>query len=232
MNEELRYEANGTPSTWLVLGQGGQHALLTISPAVLLAVVAFRTGGADRYLLWGVFATMLCGGVGTILQAVRFGRVGAGYCVLVATSAIFVPVCATALASGGPALLATLVIAAALVQMAVSTRLSILRRLLTPAVTGTVIMLAPVSIMPSLAGLLNQTPANAPLAAAPVCAVVTAALVVGIGVGGNAALRPWAPVVGVGVGAVVGALFGIYDTRLVAEAPWRRAGWASPLAPS
>ena len=194
--------------------------MLTISPAVLLAAVAFRTGGADRYLLWGVFATVLCSGVGTALQAVRFGRVGAGYCVLAGTSAIFVPVCATALASGGPALLATLVMAVALVQMAVSTRLSLVRRLLTPAVTGTVIMLAPVSVMPALAGLLNETPSAAPLAAAPVCAIVTAALIVGIGLRGNAVLRLWAPVIGVVGGAVAAALFGIYDTRLVAEAPW------------
>ena len=220
MNTGLRYEANGTPSTWLVLGQGAQVAVLTISPTVLLAAVAFRAGGAAQYLLWGVFATVLCSGVGTILQAVRFGRIGAGFCVLTGTSAIFVPVCATALASGGPALLATLVTAVALLQIAVSTRLSLVRRLLTPAVTGTVIMLAPVSVMPSLAGLLNQTPPEAPEAAAPVCALVTLALIVGIGLKGGPVLRLWAPVIGVGGGAVAGALFGIYDTRRVAEAPW------------
>ena len=216
----LRYEADGAPSTWLVLGQGAQITVLTINANVMLAAVAFRSGGADHYLLWGVFATLFCAGVGTILQALRFGRIGAGYCVLAGTSAVFVPVSATALASGGPALLATLVMAAALLQMAVSTRLSLVRRLLTPAVTGTVIMLATVSLMPTLAGLLNQAPADAPLAAAPVCALVTVALIVGVGLKGNAALRLWAPVIGVAGGAAAGALFGIYDTQRVAEAPW------------
>ena len=181
----LRYEANGAPSIWLVLGQGAQIAILVVSVAAMLAAVAFRSGGAEHYLLWGVFATVFCCGVGTILQAVQFGRIGAGYCVLTGTSAIFIPVCATALASGGPALLATLVIAAALLQMAISTRLSLARRVLTPAVTGSVIMLAPVSVMPSLAALLNQTPAEAPFAAAPICALVTVALMVGIGLKGN-----------------------------------------------
>ena len=220
MNSELRYEPDGTPSTWLVLGQGAQIAVLTIGITVLLAAVAFRGGGAERFLLWGVFATVLCSGIGTIFQALRFGRIGAGYCMLVGTNAIFVPICATALASGGPALLATLVLAVALLQMALSTRLSLVRRMLTPTVTGTVIMLAPVSVMPALGALLNQTPAGAHAAAAPVCAIVTVALIVGIGLRGNAVLRLWAPVIGVGAGAAVGALFGIYDTQLVAEAPW------------
>ena len=216
----LRYEANGAPSIWLVLGQGAQIAILVVSVAAMLAAVAFRSGGAEHYLLWGVFATVFCCGVGTILQAVQFGRIGAGYCVLTGTSAIFIPVCATALASGGPALLATLVIAAALLQMAISTRLSLARRVLTPAVTGSVIMLAPVSVMPSLATLLNQTPAQAPFAAAPICALVTVVLMVGIGLKGNGVLRLWAPVIGVVGGAATGALFGIYDTQRVAEAPW------------
>ena len=216
----LRYEADGAPSTWLAVGQGAQLAMLTINSIVMVAAVIFRGGGAAEYLLWGVFATVLCCGVGTILQALRFGRVGAGYCVVAGTSSIFIAVCAAALASGGPALLATLVVVVALLQMAISTRLSLVRRMLTPAVTGTVIMLLPVSVMPILARLLNQAPADAPLAAAPVCALVTLALIVGIGLKGNAALRLWAPVIGVVCGAIAGALFGIYDTGRVAEAPW------------
>ena len=95
MNSELRYEPDGRPSTWLVLGQGAQIAVLTIGITVLLAAVAFRGGGAERFLLWGVFATVLCSGIGTIFQALRFGRIGAGYCMLVGTNAIFVPICAT-----------------------------------------------------------------------------------------------------------------------------------------
>ena len=220
MNSELRYEADGTPPAWLTLGQGAQLALLTVNSSVMVAAVVFRGGGAAHYLLWGVFATVLCCGVGTILQALRFSRFGGGYCVSAVTSAIFIGVCATAVANGGPALLATLVIVVSLLQMVISTRLSLVRRMLTPAVTGTVIMLLPVSVMPILARLLNEAPREAPVAAAPVCALVTVALIVGIGLKGNALLRLWAPIVGVGGGAIVGALFGIYDTERVAEAPW------------
>ncbi len=220
MSAGLRYEADGGPSTWLALGQGAQLAILTINSCVMVAAVVFRGGGAESYLLWGVFATVLCCGVGTILQALRFGRVGAGYCIVAGTSSIFIAVAATALATGGPALLATLVVVVALLQMAMSTRLSLVRRLLTPTVTGTVIMLLPVSVMPILARLLNQAPAEAPVAAGPVCALVTVALIVGIGLKGNNALRLWAPVIGVVGGAAVGALFGIYDTQRIVDAPW------------
>ena len=220
MSTELRYEADGAPLAWLALGQGAQLAILTINSTVMVAAVVFRGGGADHYLLWGVIATVFCCGVGTILQALRFGRIGAGYCVLVGTSSIFIAVCATALASGGPALLATLVLVVALLQIAISTRLSLVRRVLTPAVTGTVIMLLPVSVMPILARLLNDAPSEASLGAAPICALVTVVLIVGIGLKGNTALRLWAPVIGVVGGAVAGAMFGIYDTQRIVEAPW------------
>ena len=194
--------------------------MLTINSTVMVAAVIFRGGGAAQYLLWGVFATVLCCGVGTILQALRFGRVGAGYCVVAGTSSIFIAVCVAALASGGPALLATLVIVVSLLQMGISTRLSLVRRMLTPAVTGTVIMLLPVSVMPILARLLSQAPAEASAAAGPLCAFVTLALIVGIGLKGSATLRLWAPVIGVVGGAITGALFGIYDTQRVADAAW------------
>ena len=220
MNKGLHYEADGAPTAWLALGQGAQIAMLTVNSCVMVAAVVFRGGGAADYLLWGVFATVLCCGVGTILQALRFGRIGTGYCVVTGTSSIFIAVCVAALASGGPALLATLVIVVALLQMAISTRLSLVRRMLTPAVTGTVIMLLPVSVMPILAQLLNEASDQAPLSAGPVCALVTAVLIVGIGLKGNAALRLWAPVIGIFGGAIAGALFGIYDTARVAEAPW------------
>ena len=216
----LRYEADETPPRTLVLGLGVQLAVLGINSVVLVAAIVFRAGGAEESLFWGVFATVLACGAATVMQALRFGRLGAGYTILSGTSSTFIAVCVTALAEGGPAMLSTLVVVSAVIQIALSTRLSLLRRVLTPTVTGTVIMLLPVTVMPILFRMLHQAPPDAPAAAGPVSAFVTIAAVVAIGLKGTSALRLWAPALGVVAGSLAALWFGIYDTGRVAGAPW------------
>ena len=216
----IRYEADETPPARLAFGLGLQLAVLSINSVVLVAAIVFRAGGAEESLFWGVFATVLACGAATALQALRLGRVGAGYVVLTGTSSTFIAVCVTALAEGGPAMLATLVVVSSLVQIALSTRLSLLRRVLTPTVTGTVIMLLPVTVMPILFRMLHQASPDDPAAAGLVSAFVTIAALIGIGLKGTSTLRLWAPAIGVVAGSLVAGWFGIYDTGRVAEAAW------------
>ena len=147
----------------------------------------------------------------TVVQARRVGHVGAGHILLMGTSGAFIAVCVTALIEGGAALLATLVIVSSLFQFLFAWRLSWLRRVITPIVGGTVIMLIAVTVMPIIFGMLAKVPPGAPPAAAPVSALATLALIVGIVMRGRGHLRLWAPVVGVVGGCVVAGFFGLYD---------------------
>ena len=72
------------------------------------------------------------------------------------------------LSAGGPVLLAKLVIASSLFQFLLSARLLLLRRLFTTTVTGTVIMLISVSVMPIVFDQLTLVPENAARAAGPI----------------------------------------------------------------
>ena len=90
-----------------------------------------------------------------------------------ATSSAFIGVCITALVEGGPSLMATLLIVASTLQFALATRLSLLRRFITPVVTGTLLALIPVSIMPAVFRLLSEVPEGTPWAVAPTSAAVT-----------------------------------------------------------
>ena len=127
-----------------------------------------------------VFAAVLISGASTVLQAVRFGRIGAGYVLLMGTSGAFIAVCITALAEGGPGMLATLVAISSLGQFSLSMNLSFLRRLLTPTVAGTVIMLIPVTVMPIIFDMLSQTPAEWAPEASPVSALATILVIAAI----------------------------------------------------
>ena len=216
----VRYEAGDVLPAALAFSQGLQHVALQVSIVVLVTVIVFRAGGAENYLSWGVFASLLTTGISTGLQALRIGRVGAGYILASGPSAISIAVGSTALAAGGPALLATLVVVAGLVQLVFMWQLSHIRQLLTPTVTGTVIMLMPVTVMPILFDMLRQTPPGTSAAAGPLCVCLTLAVIIGIGLKGTDTLRLWTLGLALISGSLLAGLFGLYDTRRVAEAAW------------
>ena len=221
LQSRVRYEPDDRPPALLAAGLGLQLAILTISGIVITPLIVIQAaGGAETYMMWAVFGAVVVSGISTIFQAVRVGRIGAGYVLLMGTSGAFIAICITAIAEGGPALLATLVIMSSLFQFALARRLAWFRRVLTPTVAGTVIMLIPVTVMPIIFDLLGRVPDGAPAAAAPLSALVTLLVIVGIALQATGLLRLWAPVAGVVAGALVGGYFGIYDTARIADAPW------------
>ena len=221
LNAAVRYEPDEKPPALMSLGLGLQLAVLCVAGVVLTPAIVIRVaGGSEAFLSWAVFAALAVSGVTTLIQAVRLGRIGAGYVLLMGTSGAFIAVCITAIAEGGPAMLATLVIASSLFQFALAARLSLFRRILTPAVAGTVIMLIPVTVMPFIFKMLNDVPEGTPLSASGTSALVTLLVIAGLALKARGKLRLWAPVVGVATGSVVAGFYGIYDTRLIAEAAW------------
>ena len=217
----MRYEANDRPPPALALGLGLQLAILTAAGIVLTpAIVVRAAGGTEAYLSWAVFAAVAISGATTVLQAVRVGRLGAGYVLAMGTSGAFIAICVAAIAKGGPAMLATLVVVSALFQFALAARLSLFRRILTPTVAGTVIMLIPVTVMPIVFGLLTEVPEGSPASAAPLSALATVLVIAAIALRATGALRLWAPVIGVVAGSVVAGFYGLYEVNRVAEAAW------------
>ncbi len=217
----IRYQPDEHPPTAVSLGLGLQLAVISVTVTVLIPTVVMRAGGAtETHLGWAVFGATVISGAATVLQTVRFGRIGMGHVLMMGTSGAFIAVCITALAQGGPALLATLVVAAALFQLLASARLALFRRVLTPTVSGTVILLIPVTVMPVVFDMLGDVPDGSPAAAAPLSALATVLVVVGLALKSTGALRLWAPVLGVVAGSAVGALFGIYDLGRVTGASW------------
>ena len=217
----IRYEPDERPPHALALGLGFQYAMFAVAGIVVTPAIVVRAAGAgEDYLTWAAFAALAISGVTTVFQAVRIGYVGSGYILMMGTSGAFIAVCVTALVEGGPGMLASLVAASALVQFALSARLALLRRIFTPTVCGTVIMLIAVTIMPIIFDMLPQVPEGARPVSAPVSAAATIIVTVGVTLRAAGVWRLWAPVIGIVSGCVVAGAFGIYDTRIIAEAAW------------
>ncbi len=179
VNEHVRYEPEENPPPLIALGAGAQAAMLIVAPVVLTVVIVVRIADAsESYLVWGVFAALVVCGLTTVLQAARWRRFGSGHVLIMGTSGAFIAVCVAALKLAGPATLASLVVISSLFQFMLAARLSLLRRIFTPAVTGTVIMLIAATVAPVIYDSLNNVPEGTDPIAAPLAAGFTLAVVV------------------------------------------------------
>ena len=225
----VSYQPVEKPPAALTFGLGLQLAFLSVAAMVLIPTIVIRAGGgSEAYLSWALFAAVAVCGVTTMLQAIRIGRIGAGYVLITNATGASIAVSVTAIAEGGPAMLATLLLVSSFVPIVFSSCLALLRRILTPTVSGTVIMLIPVTIIPIVFGMLTDVPDGSPMPAAPLSALATLLVITGIALRATGVMRLWAPVIGVVFGSVVAGFYGLYDIGRVAEAPWfglPEGGW-------
>ena len=203
-NEHVRYEPDENPPALIAIGAGIQSALVIVAPIVLTVVIVVRIAEQSaEYLTWAVFAALLISGVTTVIQAARIGTIGSGHVLIMGTSGAFIAVCVAALVEGGPALMASLIVASSLMQFLLASRLAVLRRVFTPAVAGT-----------------RSVPAGSPSESGLVTALVTILVIVVMVLKAPPALRLWSPIVGIVLGCAVAGAYGIYDADLILDAAW------------
>ena len=171
-----------------------QGVLLVLTPMVTaVTTTALVAGQSDAYLIWAAFAAFLVCGMITALQAARVWRFGTGHVLLTAASVSLIVVSVPALSAGGPGLLSAVIVAGALFQFALSAWLPLLRRIITPVVTGTALMLLAATVIPIAAGRVIALPDGATQFSGPVAGLATLsvlALLGTTGCGRMAALGP------------------------------------------
>ena len=215
-----RLEVDENPPIPTTAGLGLQFSLLASATLLVTPViVAQASGRGDWYVNWMVFASLVVVGISTLIQARRIGPLGGGMVLPMFTAAFAIPFCITAVVEGGPATLTTLVIVSAVIQLAVSKWLFLLRRIVTPIVGGTVMMILSITLASVVFKLLDDTTAEEPVGGT-VTAFVTLVIVAALALRGSALLRLWGPLIGIIGGCVAAAIFGIYDVSRLADAPW------------
>ena len=221
INQAIRYESNERCPLWVAFGVGLQGTVFALAPLVLVVAITARAGGQDEsYLSWAVFASLIISGCLTALQASRFWRFGSGYVLIMGTTPNFIAISVLALAAGGPSLLASLVVVGSMSYLALAVWLPLLRRIITPVVSATVLMLIAVAVLPIALDRVQEVPQGSSVAAGPTVAIVTLTVFVIMALRMTGAWRLWSPLIGIGAGCAVALLFGIYDFQRVIDAPW------------
>ena len=188
--------------------------------AATASIIAVAGGQSQDYLSWIFFSALVACGLGSILQTFQFWRFGSGYSLSVVSSSAFIAICISALVAGGPALLSSLIVVSSLIQFVFISRLSWLRRVISPLVAGTVLMLLASTIISVVLGRLSDLPEGAPPMAAPILAGTTLIILMALRLFASPKWQQWAPLVAIVVGCAIAAPFGAYDWQHVAEASW------------
>ena len=216
-----RYEPHERPPWPVGVALSVQSSVIALGHIVFYPLVVAQAAGLDAaHTAWLLLASLAINGLTTILQTVRLGFLGSGCILISIPSTISVPFCILALLSGGPGTLASLVIVSAVFQIAITARLSLLRRLITPTVDGTIMMLTVITLLPIMLGQVNGVPNGAPPQAMLVCAAATFVPMMAILLRSTGKLRLWSPVVAIALGSTAAVAYGIYDFDLVKDAAW------------
>ncbi len=225
----VRFEPDEKPPWPLATGLALQYSILALGGVVLTVAIVLRSAGSsEAYLAWGAFGALMVSGLTTIVQVTRLGRLGSGYVLMMGTSGAFIAVSVAALGQGGPALLTTLVIVSSLFQFLLAGRLSLLRRIITPTVAGTVIMLIAVNVMPFLFDFQDNVPSGASPLAAPVTVLSTLGVTLAMMLKFTGPVRLWGPLIGIAAGCIAASFFDLIDPATLGQAAWvgvPAAGW-------
>jgi NCS2 family nucleobase:cation symporter-2/xanthine permease XanP len=171
-----------------------------ITPALLLANILKFPAADTAYL---VSMALFAAAIGTFFQTSRFGILGSGLLSVTGTSFAFIQPLIQAGQSGGLALMFGMSLVAAPVPLLLAPFLPRLRHLFSPLVSGIVVLLIGLSIIPeAMRGIVALPAPGAPAwAGALIAAVVIAAVLLAQAIG-----RPWTRLAGILFGVAAGYL--------------------------
>ena len=217
----LRYEPEEKCPPTLALASALQIFVPnTISVILLTTIVVLASGQENDYLAWAVFSGLVITGLSTILHSFRFWQIGSGRLVVTNFNVPFLAVTTLALATGGPGLLASLVMVSTILQFLITVRLASFRRLFTPTVSGTVIMLVAISAVPFIVSRTIVAPQGVSLERFLIPGIAALAVGALVTLKGSPGLRLWTLPLTLVSGVAVAAPMGLYDMGLVIEAQW------------
>lgn len=132
----------------IALVMGLQHSFAMSSTLVMAAVIVGAAGAGMTATHDLIRITMIVLGVSTILQSLKKGPVGSGYLCPSVAGPGFLPASTLAASTGGLPLLFGMIVTAGLFQVVLSRFVNRLRLVMPPEVTGVIIAMVGVSLIP------------------------------------------------------------------------------------
>lgn len=216
---DLEYAADDRPPLPTVLLLGLQHtgivATAFIFPILVARASNLETGAAAFF----VSVSMLANGIATICQSVKHPEFGSGFLIPRVCGPNFVTASIMAIQAGGLPLLAGMTAISGLLQAGLSRIVHRLRVLFPVEVTGLVIMMLGVAVVPyALPNFFGMSNADAsPSLAATTISAITLAITVGITVWCKGQIRLFPVIIGMAAGYMLCIIAGLAGTDIPAR---------------
>ncbi len=218
---KIRYEPDEQAPLSVCMPVAIQSVAACAAGIIAIPTVMMDSAGiAATHGIWCVFASLLVCGSMTVLLSMRWGRIGAGYPLIIGSAAPFVAISISAITAGGTPLLATLTVVAALVQYLLCTRLVLLRRIITPVVAGIMLVLVAASIAQVVLGLLGKPAPDGSTLPSLSSSAATMLSMTLISILAKGWPRLFVAIIGIAVGCLVYMIVGTYDLSLVSVSAW------------
>ena len=228
VNEGIRYEPGDDCPRSAAIPTAIQMASPNIVMVVVFTTVVIRSAGeTGAYLPWAVFMALITCGFTSIIQAFRFGRIGAGHLILTGFNIPFIAISTLALQKGGPGLLASLMVVSTLVQIVLTAYLPLLRRIFTRTVSGTIVMLVAGTAAPFLFNDVVKSTQDLPVDRVIVTMAISLLVGVLVILRAPQAWRLWIVGIIILAGLIFAVPLGLYDNSSVVEAAY--IGFPAPV---
>ena len=226
----LVYAADERPPLSVLVLLGVQHIFLMSSTLVLPVVLIAEIGGSFEQVRGVVALTMCACGIGTIAQAMHSRGFGSGYLCPNLCGPNFFTASMSAGWLGGLPLMRGMTIVAGLFEVLFARAIRRLGFLFPPEITGLVVLMVAVSLIPLGASkFLGITFQDEPIAGKNVAlAAITLLIMIAVNVWGSGKLRLYGVLIGMAVGyglSLAAGLFGAEQLQSLARSPWVALPW-------
>jgi len=221
----LVYGVNDKPPLQIILVLAFQHAFFLAGGLILATVVMREIGGTPELIQSVVTMAMIAGGIATILQALGKGPIGSGYLCTEGIDPTFISSSILAGATGGVSLIFGMTMVAGVIECMLAPILRKLRILFPPEVTGTVLTMVGLNIVPiMILNFLGVSSPSSPIEVSNVAvAIITLGAMVGINIWGNGKLRLYSITIGMAAGYVAAYSLGVLkasDIQRLVDTPF------------
>jgi len=221
----ILYGVDERPPWGLTLVMAVQHCLLMSSPLMLPVVIVQEIGGSMTQAAAVVGMSMIAAGIGTLLQTINKGPIGSGYLCPNLCGPSYLAVSVQAAWLGGLPLMHGMIMLAGVFEALLSRVIGHLRFLFPNTVTGVVVLMVGVAIVP----LATSKFLGIEIAGDPVdplntgIASLTLLVLIGLNLWTKSRLRLYNVLIGMGLAYLLSSLAGILDQNdweQVWQAPW------------
>ncbi len=213
--DQILYAENERPSIGTTILLAVTHVALIFDAVVFIPNVLGKiTNATPEQIRFSCFVTILVSALCTLIQVVKFGRLGTGFILFMGSYSAFLSCSLDAAKMGGLALVATMTVLSVPVVWLFSYFFKYFRHIVTPAVGGVVIVLVAVNLVPigldlwhggDVQGLGFGSVENY------IVGVITMGSLLALMIFGNRTIRLWTPLIGLMAGYVSASFFGLLD---------------------